>query len=161
MSLNSVTKSKILKRMVKTLPILMSKKGVQNLTVGEKPVFGFEDASQSMEEASFNEGSVADINKKVEELQFDIFPAIRLQAELQIAKDTNRALFDELNMNWESLEKSIAKLETAYGKDFEMFLQDEIATQPPDAVNADLVKKLINTNAGLDLITINSENIKW
>jgi hypothetical protein len=155
MSLSKNVKSAVLKALIHGAPSVMNRKAVRILaTDPEKAVFGLEDAAEAEGDVAMDEGAVEGVQKKIQEISFDIFPNVKLATELAACKEMDRATFDEFSDVWDQLGKITSKIDSDYGHLVDRFLMDEIASI--DGVDTNVVDKVLA--APVDLTTVNSEN---
>jgi hypothetical protein len=155
MGLSNVAKSTILRRIIHSVPHVMNQKAVQILTTDPtKAVFGLEDGAEAQGDVSMNEGGIGDVTDKIKDIRYDIFPNVKLAAELEACKDMDRATYDEFSDTWDQLQKITTKIDGDYAPLINRFLMDEIASI--DGVDQGTVNSIIDMK--VDLETVNSEN---
>lgn len=157
MRISKSIKSSVLKTLIKGCPKIMNSDAVRTLTTDpDKAVFGMEDAVEAQGEIAMDEGKVDGVDETLKETSLDVFPNLKLQAEVEICKEMDRTTYDEFSEVWDQLGKIISKVDEDYGPLVDRFLADEIISI--DGVDKDTVDKVINAN--VSLTTINSETAK-
>jgi hypothetical protein len=152
--LENTVKSAILRKIIHGAPGIMNKEAVKTLiTDPVQSIFGIEDGADAIADVEMNEGKVLEGDKKVDELHLDIFPNVKLSAELEAAKNVNRMLYDDFTDAYLSLDGITKKLDEQFGDEISILL-DEIKTI--DGVNVSTVDKVKDLQ--VDLTSVNSEN---
>ena len=145
MNIPQTTKSKVVLGLIKRYPNLFSKKAVKTMvTDPSHAIFSYEDGAEAINTAADDapvnmdetntEPSGAEkreIKKDAADLHItDLFPNAKLEAELAIAADIERNMFDEFSDAWEKLNGITQKIDDQFGDKLGMLLDELIVVDP-------------------------------
>jgi hypothetical protein len=120
------TQSKTLLKITQLVPGIIDKKTIQKLiTDPKRNLFSYEDGVEALNSAELSAGEKTAIDKKVDNLHEDLFPNVKLAAELEVARDIDRMLYDEFEDQIIVLNDISKRIDEKFGNDVD-FLLDEI-----------------------------------
>lgn len=99
-------------------------------------------------------GEKKEVQAQFNEVRFDeLFPNSKLAAELEMANDTERKLYNDYTDAYLKLNEIVQKIDDTFGDKLSILLDEIVQVEN---VNKEEVMKIKNMN--VSLLTINSEN---
>jgi cobalamin biosynthesis Mg chelatase CobN len=148
--LDSVTKSLIIKDLIRKNPNLISKEGIKTLiTDPDKAMLSIEDGSEALNFSPTGSNSDA----KVKELHLDVLPNMdKLDALVTAARHSDIQVYKDFTQSYLILNEVSQKISSNYNDDVN-FLLDELKSV--NGANKEEIDKLINAKTDLmDVIKV-------